>query len=683
MRTRERGSEMLTASSGKRLAVRGLAGLLLALAIQLLVLAGPASAEMSRCAPYPCYHTAQGVLDWKPSMVRPYDVSGVPLAKTPHASGPGMLVGLDNGDWSYWDQGDLNAQGSSARGNIYHLSGWPYIDRLYYYSHNLLSVPPTVWTDAAHRQGVKVFATLTGDCDDLKCEDEQDKLFTQHRAELVDQLQKMAAAYGFDGWMIDIERDPSPSVNSSLMKTMSELSKRRLPGGARVEVAFYAAGHTALDSLTYPGLKAAGLWQSDYSYRGTGATNDPKQSYDLLKARQATDLVDDAYWSTDAYYYETENNKDCHGHTSANLLWNGQRCLDRKTLFANQGSSLAPKGGRYQAPSLYGPAWTMFGGLSKTTDQLPSRRRFEQTDAALWRGPGFVDRRGRCVPADRSANAVSSMVAVRPAIGQLPFVTRFDTGEGFSFSAQGALVHTGGWNLLSAQDPLPVAWCGQGRTLDVRTHYGGAYDGGSSLHVGGRAKNGSRRVYLYKAKAHVSSKTRFFLRYRTRKGPRPHVVASIDGVKGAVDLRTKRVGSSNGWVLTRAKLPARDSPGTLTRVGVGFGGRGDRGAKTAADIGELRIVKRDRGGRPAEIKPVRSGTDLSWQPAPGSILYYNVWARAAAAPCLLFKARTQVARYDVAHPLFGPVSPGVRYEVQPVDAAGRAGTLSDPPCQGE
>ena len=656
---------------------RGLvACLAFVLAVQLAGLAGPASAERSRCSPYPCYHTAQGVLDWRPSMVRPYDVAGVPLAKSAPSSKPGMLVGLDNGDWSYWSEGDLNAQGSSARGNVYHLSQWPYVDTLYYYSHNLLSVPPTVWTNAAHRQGVKVLGTLTGDCDDGACETHERNLFKHHREQTVDQLQRIAAAYGFDGWTIDIEQDKS--YNQHLLKFMSELSKRRLPNGSRVQVAFYFAFNTTMNSQIFAALKAAGHWQSDYDTGGR--VSDPKDSYDYLKSRHATSRVDDSYWSTYAYAYETGDGS-CDGHTSAQFLWNGQKCLDLAKLIANQGSSLMPNGGRYQAPSLFAPGWTMFGGLDKTTDKLPSRKKFDQSDAALWRGPGFVDRHGRCEPANRSANAVSAQVRARPQIAQVPFVTRFGTGEGSRFSAQGSVVHRGGWNLLSAQDALPVAWCGQGETLDAEVRYGTAYDGGSSLHVGGRAKDGSRRVYLYKAHARVSGKTRFLLRYRAHGGPRPHVVASLQGVHRPVDLRAHRVTSNNGWVLSRAKLPGGRVPATLSRVGVGFGKASRLPRKVNADVGELRIVNRGHRRRPAEIAPARSGNDLSWRAASGSTLYYNVWAAHPSRACLGFIGRTQLERYDLAKPLFGPAPAGGRYEVQPVNAAGRAGKLSGPRCR--
>lgn len=668
-------------SRGGRLAARGLACLAVALGFQLLAFAGTAGAEASRCAPYPCYHTAQGVLGWTPSKVSPYDVAGVPLAKKAGTSEPGMLVGLDNGPWSYWDRSDLNAQGSDARGNVYSLSQWPYVDRLYYYSHNLLSVPPTVWTNAAHRQGVKVLASLTGDCDDLACETQFDHLFAQHPGETVDQLQRIAAAYGFDGWMIDIEEDESLTPN--LLAAMSELSKRRLPGGARLDVAFYNAHQTKIDSRIYGALKAAGHWQADYSPFGEGAVDDPRQSYEFLAGHGDAGLAADSYWSTYVYNYET-GDSDCDGgHTSAEFLWNGQKCLTLGPLFANQGSALAPRDppGRYLAPSLYAPAWTMFGGLRDTTDKLPNRARFEKTDSALWRGPGFVDRGGRCAPADTSANAVSSMVKVRPAIAGVPFVTRFDSGEGSSFSAQGAVVHEGGWNLLSNQDALPVAWCGEGDTLDAELDYGAAFDGGSSLHVSGRARDGSRRVYLFKARAELPAHTGFLLRYAAGGGVPPHVVASLAGVDRPVDVRIHRVTSHNGWVLARARLPARLAPATLSRVGVAFGDDGDRAKHVNATIGELRIVDRDTLTRPAAIDPARRGDDLSWDGGTGSILYYNVWARARTRPCLRLIGRTQIERYDLAQPLFGPAPPGGGYEVQPVNASGGAAKLSGPRCR--
>jgi endo-beta-N-acetylglucosaminidase D len=654
-------------------------GLAMALGIQLVAFAGTAPAEVSRCAPYPCYHTARGVLQWKPSLVRPYDVAGVPLADRAPTSQPGMLVGLDNGAWSYWDQADLNAQGSHARGNVYNFAQWPYVDRLYYYSHNLLSVPPTQWTNAAHRQGVKVLATLTGDCDDLECENQFDRLFARSPDETVDQLQRIAAAYGFDGWMIDIEEDSSFKPN--LLAAMSDLSKRRLPGGARVDVAFYNAGQTTLDSRMYQALRAAGLWQSDYT-PGDGAVDDPKQSYDFLAARGQAALADDTYWSSYVYSYETGSSQ-CGGNTSADFLWNGNKCLDRSTLFKNQGSALAPRDppGRYQAPSLYATAWTLFGGLKDTTDKLPNRGKFRQTDAVLWQGPGYVDRGGRCVPADRSSNAVSSMVSPRPAIAQVPFVTRFDSGEGSSFSAQGKVVRDAGWNLLSAQDPLPVAWCGDGGTLDAELDYKTAYDGGSSLRVSGRARDGSRRVYLYGAHARLPANPGFRLRYEAGHGAAPHVVLTLRGRGRPVDIATHRSTRHGKWVLARGTLPKRLAPAVLTRVGVGFGHHGRHARKVNANIGELRIVDRARLGRPAQITPTRNGQNLSWAPAPGAILYYDVWRREPTRSCLSFIGRTQITRYDLANPLFGPAPASGRYEVQPVSTTGAGAKLSGPRCR--
>jgi hypothetical protein len=273
------------------------------------------------------------------------------------------------------------------------------------------------------------------------------------------------------------------------------------------------------------------------------------------------------------------------------------------------------------------------------------------------------------------------MVKVRPAIAGVPFVTRFNSGEGSTFSAQGAEVRDNSWNLLSAQDALPVAWCGQGDSLDAELDYGTAFDGGSSLRVSGRVRDGARRVYLYKARAELPDHTGFLLRYEAGGGVRPNVVVSLDGVDGPVDLQPHRITRHNGWALARARLPGRLAPATMTRVGVGFGDHGERAATLDAHIGELRVVDRDTLSRPAMVDPTRSGDDLSWARPPGSTLYYNVWAAHPSRPCLLFVGRTQLERYDLASPLFGPAPAGGGYEVQPVNASGGAAKLSAPRCR--
>lgn len=46
-------------------------------------------------------------------------------------------------------------QGTSAE-NPYAFYHWQYIDIFNYFAHNLVTIPPAVWTNAAHKNGVIV-----------------------------------------------------------------------------------------------------------------------------------------------------------------------------------------------------------------------------------------------------------------------------------------------------------------------------------------------------------------------------------------------------------------------------------------------------------------------------------------------------------------------------------------------
>ena len=80
-----------------------------------------------------------------------------------------MLVGLDNGPRAFWAVSDGFAQGRSGlvdgvpAGNVLNFGHWQYVDALYYYLHDTVSVPPTQWVNAARRNGVPVLGTITGE----------------------------------------------------------------------------------------------------------------------------------------------------------------------------------------------------------------------------------------------------------------------------------------------------------------------------------------------------------------------------------------------------------------------------------------------------------------------------------------------------------------------------------------
>ena len=643
---------------------------------------GDGAVQRSACPPYPCYGTAAGLLRWDPSSVRRVDVASVALANRVEQPVPRMLVGFDNGPWSFWTDFDLNAQGSSLTDNVYNFSHWQYVDSFYYYMHQLVSVPPTVWVNAAHRNGGTALGTVTADCNG--CGHQMNELFERHSRQAVQKLRQLAAAYGFDGWIIDVEN--GARLSRKLIAAMGRLAGQTLPDGRQVQVTYYQANVMQLDEDTYRALQAAGSWQSDYDY--AGASSNPRATYDFLahQSPPGTDRRYDAYWATDVFRPPYDQPAFvCAGQTTGDYLFNGRDCNDVATLFANQRSAHAPTDppAFFQSLALFAPDWTMYAGLNQTTDPRSPRDEFQAVEEQLWTGTGgYRLSEGRCEPAQPGQNSVSSLIRPRSVLTRLPFSTRFNTGEGSDFFVQGRAAGAGNWNLLAAQDPAPTEACGEGGTLGASVDYDDdAYDGGSSLRISGTATTDSHRLYLYEANAPLPRRAAFTLTYRQppaggAAAPAPHVVVWVDG-KGPIDLEPASTSTGPRWTSTQAHLPAGVASGTLTRVGVGFDVSESKPVDTL--IGELGVVDLASHQPPAQIAPKASAGKLTWHdPSAATTQYYNVWA--VRGSCVALVGRTTLRLYDLHHPLFAIPAKGRRFVVQPVSTSGLASHLSPRPC---
>lgn len=82
----------------------------------------------------------------------PYNVSSVPIQSESSPSRPRILVCHDMAG-GYRD--DKLVQGGTNEG-AYGIWHWYLIDVFVYFSHNLVTLPPPCWTNAAHKHGVKV-----------------------------------------------------------------------------------------------------------------------------------------------------------------------------------------------------------------------------------------------------------------------------------------------------------------------------------------------------------------------------------------------------------------------------------------------------------------------------------------------------------------------------------------------
>ncbi|KAG5558046.1 hypothetical protein RHGRI_008075 [Rhododendron griersonianum] len=95
-----------------------------------------------------------------------------------------------------WVQGGSNPEAYA----IWH---WYLMDVFVYFSHDLVTLPPPCWTNAAHKHGVKVLGTFITEWDEGRVHANK-LLATKESARMyAERLTELASALGFDGWLED------------------------------------------------------------------------------------------------------------------------------------------------------------------------------------------------------------------------------------------------------------------------------------------------------------------------------------------------------------------------------------------------------------------------------------------------------------------------------------------------
>lgn len=177
-------------------------------------------------------HTLDQLLSWRRSQANPFNMATVRLAKRepPLASCPRRTLVSHDMMGGYLDDRFVQGALSEAPYAFYH---WQYIDIFNYFTHNMVTIPPAVWTNSAHRHGVLMLGTFITEwtegkkiCEDFLTEEES------YRA-VADRLVQIAHCYGFDGWLINIENTLSEVAvkNTPLfLRYLTDQLHERVPG---------------------------------------------------------------------------------------------------------------------------------------------------------------------------------------------------------------------------------------------------------------------------------------------------------------------------------------------------------------------------------------------------------------------------------------------------------------------
>lgn len=127
-----------------------------------------------------------------------------------------------------------------------------FVDTFIYFSHKVVCVPPPSWTNVLHRNGVKALGTCL-----IEPQTPNMVLLlkkTDGKFTLAKRLADVTCAYGFDGWLFNIEQDAPeacPNWSNQLLDFLLEL---RTYMGGRKQLIWYDALTTDGDVYNQNGL---------------------------------------------------------------------------------------------------------------------------------------------------------------------------------------------------------------------------------------------------------------------------------------------------------------------------------------------------------------------------------------------------------------------------------------------
>ncbi|KAL9659430.1 hypothetical protein QQ045_024236 [Rhodiola kirilowii] len=227
----------------------------------------------------------------------PFNISSVPLQTSTLPYRPRILVCHDM-EGGYTDD-DKWVQGGSNT-DAYAIWHWYLMDVFVYFSHNLVTLPPPGWTNAAHKHGVKVLGTFITEWDEGRVICNKllaTKESSQKYAEL---LVELAVALHFDGWLLNLEVALDIEQIPNLLEFVSHLTETMHSSSPGSLVLWY-------DSVTFHGNLS---WQDQLNDEnkpffdkcdGIFVNYTWKEDYPKISAAVAGDRKFDVYMGIDVF----------------------------------------------------------------------------------------------------------------------------------------------------------------------------------------------------------------------------------------------------------------------------------------------------------------------------------------------------------------------------------------------
>lgn len=191
------------------------------------------------------FDTFEEVASWEFADVDPIQQPNQPLL--PRSTGKVYCPGLDGPktklllchDYKGGYHDYESVRPAPLDSELYSCRYLQFVDIFIYFSHKLVCIPPPTWTNALHRNGVKVLGTLLIEPQTPHME----RLFIRRDGSftVAKQIADMTDTYGFDGWLVNVEQDAPESCKAWSENLISFLSALREVLGEKKQVIWYDA----------------------------------------------------------------------------------------------------------------------------------------------------------------------------------------------------------------------------------------------------------------------------------------------------------------------------------------------------------------------------------------------------------------------------------------------------------
>ncbi|GBG70253.1 hypothetical protein CBR_g6382 [Chara braunii] len=348
---------------------------------------------------------------------------------------------------------DSLLQGGSEM-TVYRIWHWELIDIFVYFSHHLVTIPPATWTNAAHTNGVQMLGTFITEW--AEGAEHCRKIFAtvESARHYASQLVQIAAHFGFDGWLINIENRIEKDHIANLLEFLRCLTEKMHVAVPMSQIIWY-------DSVTEDGVLD---WQNE-----------------LTEKNKCFLEVTDGLFTN--YCWKERSPAACAlaAGTRASDVYMGVDVFGRNT-YGGGGyhCDLAVKAAKNVKVSaaLFAPGWVY--ETKQPWDFEESQDRFWKLIANAWVPP-------------------------HPCSTTLPFLSTFDQGVGLAVYREGRRVSSSSWHNLSSQSIEPCfASVSQSavvpsgtkhlQPIAARISFDTAFSSGASLKLAGKLAKGHKAL---------------------------------------------------------------------------------------------------------------------------------------------------------------------------------------------